>query len=49
MPEREDFELYLDAMEISKLHQMMEAARIMDAHDEEAAHGNQDPTSELGK
>ena len=48
MPEREDFELFLDAMEISRLHQMDEAAKIMDAHDKEAAHGNQDPTSELG-
>ena len=47
MPEREDFELYLDAMEISKLHQMMEAAKIMDAHDEEAAHGNEDPAARL--
>lgn len=48
MDEREDMELYLDAMEISKLHQMMEAAKIMDAHDKEDEHGNQDPTSRLG-
>ena len=48
MDEREDMELYLDAMEISKLHQMMEAAKIMDAHDKEVERGNQDPTPELG-
>ena len=47
MDEREDFELFLDAMEISRLHQMDEAAKIMDAHDEEDEHGNQDPTSRL--
>lgn len=48
MDEREDFELFLDAMEISRLHQMDEAAKIMDAHDKEEEHGNQDPTSRLG-
>lgn len=48
MPEREDFELYLDEMEISRLHQMDEAAKIMDAHDKEAAHGNEDPAARLG-
>lgn len=48
MPEREDFELYLDAMEISKLHQMMDAAEIMDAHDR-GEDGDKEPTSELGK
>ena len=47
MDEREDFELFLDAMEISRLHQMGEAAKIMDAHDKEDEHGNQDPTSRL--
>lgn len=49
MPSAEELEQYLDEMEISELHRMDEAAKIMDAHDEEAAHGNQDPTSELGK
>lgn len=48
MDEREDFELFLDAMEISRLHQMDEAAKIMDAHDKEDEHGNQDQTSRLG-
>ena len=48
MPDKEELEQYLDAMEISELHRMDEAAKIMDAHDKEAAHGNQDPTSELG-
>ena len=48
MPSAEELEQYLDAMEISELHRMDEAAKIMDARDKEAAHGNQDPTSELG-
>lgn len=43
----ENAEEYLDAYEISRLHQMDEAAKIMDAHDKEDEHGNQDPTSRL--
>jgi len=42
-----EMEKHLDAMEISRLHQMDEAAKIMDAHDKEDEHGNQDPTSRL--
>lgn len=48
MPSAEELEQWLDAMEISQLHQMDEAAKIMDAHDEEVAHGNQEPVAELG-
>ena len=48
MPDKEELEQYLDAMEISQLHQMEDAAKIMDAHDEEVAHGNQEPVAELG-
>lgn len=33
MPSAEELEQYLDAMEISELHRMDEAAKIMDAHD----------------
>lgn len=51
MPSAEELEQlmekFLDPMEISRLHQMDEAAKIMDAHDEEAAHGNEDPTARL--
>lgn len=47
MPSAEELEQYLDAMEISELHRMDEAAKIMDAHDEEAAHGNEDPAARL--
>lgn len=47
MPSAEELEQYLDAMEISELHRMDEAAKIMDAHDKEDEHGNQDPTSRL--
>ena len=42
-----EMEKHLDPMEISKLHQMAEAAKIMDAHDKEAAHGNEDPVARL--
>ena len=45
MPSAEELEEYLDAMEISELHRMDEAAKIMDAHDKEAAHGNEDPAA----
>lgn len=57
MPDREELEEllekgemsdYLDPMEISRLHQMVDAAKIMDAHDKEAAHGNEDPAARLG-
>jgi len=48
MPTAEELEEYLDAMEISQLHQMAEAAKIMDAHDEEVAHGNEEPTAVMG-
>lgn len=42
-----EMEKHLDAMEISELHRMDEAAKIMDAHDKEAAHGNEDPAARL--
>ena len=52
MPDREELEQlmeqYLDAMEVSKLHQMADAAAIMDAHDKEEMHGNQEPIARLG-
>jgi hypothetical protein len=51
MPSAEELEQlmekFLDPMEISRLHQMDEAAKIMDAHDKEAAHGNEDPAARL--
>lgn len=43
MPDKEELEEFLDAMEISELHRMDEAAKIMDAHDKEVGNGNQDP------
>ena len=42
-------EKHLDPMEISRLHQMGAAARIMDEKDEEADDGNQGAASELGE
>lgn len=51
MPEREDFELYLDAYEISRLETMSRAAVIMDEHDEEEGveeYGNKATAPELG-
>lgn len=47
MPSAEELEQMLDAMEISELHRMDEAAKIMDAYDKEAAHGNEDPAARL--
>lgn len=35
-----EMEKHLDAYEISRLHQMMKAAEIMDEHDKEEADGN---------
>lgn len=49
MPTADELEEYLDEMEISELHRMDEAAKIMDAHDKEVQHGNQDPASVVGR
>lgn len=35
-----EMEKHLDAMEISRLHQMIKAAEIMDEHDKEEPDGN---------
>lgn len=43
-----EMEKHLDAYEISRLHQMMDAAKIMDEMDEEAADGNEVPAAEMG-
>ena len=47
MPSHEELEEYLDAYEISQLEKMRKAAEIMDAHDKEVEHGNQDPSARL--
>lgn len=39
---------HLDPMEISRLHQMIGAAEIMDARDKEDADGHEERPSELG-
>lgn len=43
-----EMEKHLDAYEISRLHQMMDAAKVMDKMDEEAADGNEVPAAEMG-
>lgn len=49
MPEREDFELYLDAYEISRLETMSRAAVNMDEHDGEVEDGDEAAAPELGE
>lgn len=43
-----EMEKHLDAYEISRLHQMMKAAELMDEMDGGDADGNEEPAAEMG-